>query len=202
MAVMIGRERRSPGSLLRLAEAMESMGASSGPTRALASFIRFTSGDMDSPRRALDLVRVDEFADDAGHAVVVALWSEIAAELGTDEQRHSFAADLEAQAGVHVMAGGIYFGAADRLRALLLDRLGEHGHADVLFADAVRHHEDLRSPTWVARTQLDWAESLLGRGSRDAAVTHLDAAATALDNLDLPDNQLRLAELRTRLATG
>ena len=100
------------------------------------------------------------------------------------------------------MAGGMYFGAADRLRALLLDRLGDHDQADALFTEAVRQHEDFRSPTWVARTQLDWAESLLGRGSPDAARTHLDAAAIALGKLDLPDNQLRLAELRVALAAG
>ena len=176
------------GTLLRLAEVMECMGPPSGPTRALAAFIRFSAGDMESPPRALDLVRVDELADDAGHSVVVALWSEMAAVLGTNAQRRSFVAVLETQARVHLMAGGIYFGAADRLRALLLDRLGDPEKADPLFADAVRQHEDLRSPTWVARTQLDWAESLLRRSSPDAARTHLDAAATALGNLDLPDN--------------
>ncbi len=202
MAIMIGRERRSLGTLLRLAEVMECMGPPSGPTRALAAFIRFSAGDMESPPRALDLFRVDELADDAGHSVVVALWSEMAAVLGTNAQRRSFVAVLETQAGVHLLSGGIYFGAADRLRALLLDRLGDHEKSDALFADAVRQHEDLRSPAWVARTQLDWAESLLRRSSPDAARTPLDAAATALGNLDLPDNRIRLAGLRTRLAAG
>ncbi len=200
MAIMIGRERRTLHTLLRLAEVMEGMGPLSSPTRALAAFIRFSGGDMESPPRALDLVRVDEFADDAGHAVVVSLWSEIAAVLGTDAQRRSFVPILEHQTGVQMMAGGISFGAADRLRAVLIDALGDHVAADALFADAVRQHEDLRSPTWIARTQLDWAESLLRRSSTDAARTHLDAAAAALGDLDLPDNQLRLAELRSRLA--
>lgn len=199
MTIMIGRERRSLGGLLRFAEAMEAMGPASGPTRALAAFIRFSAGDRESPLAAMDLVRVEEFGDDAGHAIVVALWSEMAAVLGTDEQQHSFLPLLEQQTGVHLMTGGMYFGAADRLRALLLDRLGEHDLADALFADAVRQHEDFRSLTWVARTELDWAESLLRRGSPDAASTHLDAAAAALGDLDLPDNQVRLAELRADL---
>ena len=202
MAIMIGREQRSLGALLRLAEVMEAMGPPSAPTRALAAFIRFSTGDMKSPPRALDLVRVEEFGDDAGNAVVVALWSEMAAVLGTDEQRRSFLPLLEQQTGVHLMTGGIYFGAADRLLALLLDRLGEHDRADALFAYAVRQHEDFRSPTWVPRTQLDWADGLLRRGSPDVARAHLDAAATALGNLDLPDNQLRLPELRTRLGAN
>ena len=200
VAVMIGRERRSLGSLLRLAAVLEGMGPSSGTTRALAAFIRFSAGDRESPPDALDLVRVEEFGDDAGNAVVVALWSEMAAVIGTDEQRRSFLPLLEHQTGVHLMAGGISFGAADRLRALLLDRLGEHEQADALFANAVRQHESLRSPTWVARTQLDWAESLMRRGSTGAAPTHLDAAAMALGDLDLPDNQLRLTELHSQLA--
>ncbi len=196
MPIMIGREQRSLGTLLRYAEAMETVGSASGPPRALAAFIRFASGDLESPRRALDLVRVEEFADDAGHAVVVALWSEMASTLGSDAQRRAFMEALEMEAGVHLLAGGIYLGAADRLRALLLDRLGEHEQADTLFGNAVRQHEDLRSPTWVARTQLDWAEALLRRSSMAEARAHLEAAAGALGDLDLPDNQLRLAELR------
>ncbi len=198
-AIMIGRERRILGHLLRLAGAMEHIGPPSSPARTLAAFIRFASGDTSGPAAVLDLLRVDEIAEDAGFSVVVALGSEIAAVIGTVEQHRSFAAVLEPFAGVNLAAGGIVFGAADRLRALLLDRLGDHVHADALFADAVRQHEDLRSPTWVARTQLDWAESLLRRGSVAEARTHLEAAATALGNLDLPDNQLRLAELRTLL---
>ncbi len=198
-AIMIGRERRTLGDLSRLAVAMEHLGPPSSPARTLAAFIRFASGDTSAPAAALDRVRIGEIAEDAGFAVVVALGSEIAAVVGTPEQRRSFAAVLEPFAGVHLLAGGIFFGAADRLRALLLDRLGEHEQADALFADAVRQHDELRSPTWVARTQLDWAESLLGRGSMVEAHSHLDAAATALGDLDLPDNQLRLGELRAKV---
>ena len=102
----------------------------------------------------------------------------------------------------NLLTGGIYCGGADRLRALLLDRLGEHEQADALFADALRQHQDLRSPTWIARTQLDWAESLLRRHRPDAARTHLDSAAATLGDLDLPDCQLRLAELRAVSAAG
>ena len=38
------------------------------------------------------------------------------------------------------------------------------------------------------------------RCSTGAAPTHLDAAAMALGDLDLPDNQLRLTELHSQLA--
>ena len=36
--------------------------------------------------------------------------------------------------------------------------------ADGLFAAAVEQHEVFRTPPWIARTHLDWAESLIARG--------------------------------------
>ena len=181
---------------------MAAMGPPTGASRALAAYIRFASGDLERSAAALDLVRVHEIAEDTAYGIVVALWSEVAAAIGADAQCRSLAKALEPLSSLHLLTGGIYCGAADRLRALLLERLGEHDQADALFADAVRQHEDLRSPTWVARTELDWAEALLRRGDREAAQAHLDLATAVLGDLDLPANQLRLAEFRTRLATG
>lgn len=123
---------------------------------------------------------------DSTASTVLTLWGEAGADHGTEAQRRSHIDALEPIAGLHLGTGGIYCGAADCLRAMLLDRLGEHDAADALFAEAVRQHEDFRSPRWVARTQLDWAESLLRRDSPDAARHHLDAAATTLGDLDLP----------------
>jgi hypothetical protein len=100
------------------------------------------------------------------------------------------------------MTGGIYLGAADRIRALLHDALGEHEVADELFALAVEQHEALRSPTWVARTHLDWGESLLRRGKVEPARACLDAAAAAIGDLELIDSRLRLTELTERMTTS
>ncbi len=198
--VSIARERRTLSDLLWLAEVMEQMGPPTSAARTLAAFIRLASGDAAAAAAALGLVRVDEIVEDNAYGAVVALWGETAVNVGTDHQCRALEAVLEPLADVHLLTGGLYCGAADRVRGLLLDRLGEHEHADSLFADAVRQHEGLRSPTWVARTQLDWTDSLLRRLQPDLARTHLDAAATVLGGLDLPDNQLRLAELRSRLA--
>jgi class 3 adenylate cyclase/tetratricopeptide (TPR) repeat protein len=200
--IMIGRERRNLGRLVSLAEVGEQMGSPVIPARCLAAFIHFATGDSDRALTALEKVHVEEFPDDVGYHLLAALWGEIAAAVGSDDQRRAFAAILAPLSTLHLGTGGLYLGAADRLRALLLDRLGEHEVADGLFAAAVQQHQDFRSPTWVARTQLDWAESLLGRTRPDDARLHLDAAAAALGNLDLPDNRLRLGELRARLADG
>jgi tetratricopeptide (TPR) repeat protein len=91
------------------------------------------------------------------------------------------------------------FGAADRLLALLHDALGESDRADGYFARAVEQHHRLRSPTWVARTELDWAESLIARDRFDDAREHLAAAEAAIGDLDLADSTRRLAALRARL---
>lgn len=107
---------------------------------------------------------------------------------------------LAPQSGLHLPTGGIYLGAVDRLLALLHDRLGNPLRADALFAAAVAQHEALHSPPWVARTNLDWAESLLARGERAEVPGHLDAASAGIGSLDLPANQLRLAELTARFS--
>ena len=95
--------------------------------------------------------------------------------------------------------GGICFGAVDRLLALLHDALGESDRTDAYFARAVEQHHRLRSPTWVARTELDWAESLIARDRLDDAREHLTAAEAAIGDLDLADSTQRLAALHARL---
>lgn len=97
------------------------------------------------------------------------------------------------------MTGGIHLGSADRYRALLHDVFGEHDLADELFAAAVEQHEIFRTPPWIARTQIDWTESLIARRQFDDARTHLDAARAAIGDLDLPDNQRRLVTLASQL---
>ena len=52
----------------------------------------------------------------------------------------------------------------------------------------------------MTRTELDWAESLLARDRADDARAHVDAAAAAIGDLDLPDSQHRLDDLTARLA--
>ena len=101
--------------------------------------------------------------------------------------------------GTHLATGGIHLGSADRYRALLHDALGEHDVADELFAAAVDQHEAFRTPPWIARTHLDWAESLIARSQLDDARDHLDAARAAIGDLDLPDNQRRLDALVSQL---
>ena len=77
--VMIQREQRTLHRLGWLADAAEHIGHAIGPSRAIAAFIRLAQGDHDAAATALEVTRGEEIPDDAGHAVSIALWGEIAA---------------------------------------------------------------------------------------------------------------------------
>jgi len=199
---MLRRELGQLSLLAPVADVAETMGHVTSSPRAMSAFIRFAQGDADAAASALAQVVGEEFSDDGGRAIGVALWSELAVALGAVDLCRTLANSIAHQGGVHFLTGGMYLGAVDRIRALLHDALGEHDLADELFALATAQHEALRSPTWVARTQLDRAESLLRRGEVEPARVCLDAAAVAIGDLELTDSRLRLTELIERTATS
>lgn len=193
--VMMSRERGTLAELGWLADVAEQLGHVTSAARAIAAFIRLAEGRVDDAAAALDQIRGEELPDDAAYPMTVGLWGEVAAAIGSDAQCQTLADMIENQTTMHLVTGGSYLGAVDRVRALLLDRLGDHQLADELFAAAVRQHDQMASPPWVARTHLDWAASRFARGEHTAVQAHLDAAATAIGGLDLPENQHRLAAL-------
>jgi hypothetical protein len=194
------RERGTLGDLGGLADAAEAMGHPAGPSGAIAAYIRHHRGELDAVLAALDAIEGEEFADDAGYPISAAYWAEIVAVIGNDEQRQRFLGPLGVKSGLNVGTGGIFLGPADRLRALLHDSLGDHELADERFAAAVEQLERLVSPPWTARTQLDWAESLLARGQAARARACVDSAVAAVGDLDLPDARSRIASISERLA--
>lgn len=195
----LARETGTVADLDFIADLTKQMGHPASAARAVGVYIRFAQNDVDRVMTALDLIATEELADDAGYPIVVAYWSEIVAALRITDQCRRFIAELEPMTGTQLATGGIHLGSADRYRALLHDALGEHDLADELFAAAVEQHEAFRTPPWIARTQIDWAESLIARGQLDGARTHLDAARAAIGDLDLPDNQRRLDTLAAQL---
>jgi len=202
---MLRRELGELALLGPVADVAETIGHVTSSPRAMSAFIRFAQGDPDAVASALAQIVGEEFSDDGGRAIGIALWSELAVAFGAVDLCRALADSIAHQGGVHFLTGGIYLGAVDRVRALLHDALGEPARADELFGLAVDQHEALRSPTWVARTQLDWAESLLNRdqvGDTSAHVdagAHLDAARSAIGDLVLTDSEQRLADLTARL---
>jgi tetratricopeptide (TPR) repeat protein len=198
-SMALARERGTLADLALFLELLEQLGHPAGGARAAGAYIRLACGDIDEVLAALELIDGEELSDDAGYPVVVAFWSEIVAALRIADQCRRFIAELEPMTGTQLATGGIHMGSVDRYRALLHDALGEHELADELFAAAVKQHEAFRTPPWIARTHIDWAESLVARSRLDDARTHLDAARAAIGDLDLPDNQRRLDDLASRL---
>jgi tetratricopeptide (TPR) repeat protein len=195
----LARELGTLADLAPFLEVLEQLGHPASGARAAGAYIRLACGDIDEVLAALELLDGEELSDDAGYPVVVAFWSEIVAALRITDQCRRFIAELEPMTGTQLATGGIHLGSADRYRALLHDALGDHEVADELFATAVEQHVVFRTPPWIARTQIDWAESLITRGQLDNARSHLEAARAAIGDLDLPDNQRRLDSLASRL---
>lgn len=196
------RERGDLAGLAGLADAAAKIGTPAGSGVAIAAYIRFAGGEIDRVREALELFDCDELPDDASRPITVAYWAEIVAALNDTVQCRRLIDEIEPLSGIHLGTGGICLGAADRLLALLHDAVGDHDAADRYFARAVEQHHAMRSPTWVARTELDWAESLFARNHSDDARAHLDAAREAIGELDLPDSRRRLDDFTARLAAS
>jgi hypothetical protein len=195
----LDRERGTLLELGWLADVVATMGHPAGAARAISAYIGFLQGKTDAVLAALDDLEGEEFADDAGYPIVIAYWAEIIASIGTEQQRQRMIDLISVKSGTNVGTGGIYLGPADRLLALLCDSLGEHERADELWATAVDQQIATESPPWIARTNLDWAESLLSRGDVDQARSSVDAAAAAVGDLDLPDARSRIADISARL---
>jgi hypothetical protein len=148
--------------------------------------------ELDGLERAMDI--------DGGSRVFAVAWlAEIAAAVGDDPLVEQVLDVVQPRVGMHLLSGCFYWGSYDRLTALLRDRLGDHQRADEAFARAVQAHEALRTPVWVARTQLDWAESLLRRHRRDEAGVHVHAARAAIGDLPLTESRNRADQLEARL---
>ena len=194
------RERGTVAQLDDIVDLLENLGHAASGARAMGAYVRFAQGDIDRVMTALALIEGETLSDDAGYPVVVAFWSEIVAALRVADECRRFISELTPLSGTQIGTGGILLGAADRLLALLHDALGEHDRADEFFSRAVEQHGALCSPPWIARMELDWAESLVARGRAVDARVHLDAARAAIGDLDLPDNQRRLDDLTARLA--
>jgi hypothetical protein len=191
----LGRELGTLAELGWLAGVMEAMGHNASAARSLAAYIRLIEGDHDRVWTALALVEDERFADDAGYDVVVAMWSEIVAALRSARHCQRLLDELAPLDGTQLGSGGMHFGSAARLMALLHDVLGaDDAHVERLFAQAVREHEALQSPPWIARTHLDWADVLVRRGRINEVEPHLDAARAAIGTLALPDLQHRLTD--------
>ncbi|HEY5663313.1 MAG TPA: AAA family ATPase [Ilumatobacter sp.] len=194
----IGRETGDLERLLPLWARSAASAHPSSPSAAATAFLHLVTGTPDGAEPLLDAFDIDLVADDAAYPMAVTLMGEVAAAIGTPDVVQAFLHRCEPGAGLQSWTGGLYLGSVNRLLGLLHDRLGDHDEADRCFASAVDEATVLRSPPWLARTQLDIAESCLNRADTGSAQRALDAARAALVGVDLPASSARLAALSDR----
>jgi len=169
-------------------------------TAAGVAFGRLLTGRVEEARDFLERAHPDEVSDDAGAPLTFAWYSEVAAAIGTPELRRRWLDAIKSMRGVHFATGGSYCGPVNRLCALLHDSLGDHDAADECFELGVGDADTLGAPTFAARTRIDWAESLIGRGDAQRGRTLLSEAEAIIGDLELTESAGRIATLRQRLS--
>lgn len=190
------RERGALGGLLDAFASFAENSPPGGPANAGVAFMALATGDEERALALFDRVVVDDIADDGTIGFTMPLLCEVAAAVGDEGRCRELIERLDRWRGIHLTCGPVYAGAADRLSALLLDRVGEHAAADAHFAEAIDQHRAMGSYVWEARTRLDWASALLDREDRAEARLHLDAAGELVGESEPLEISSRLIALR------
>ncbi len=138
-------------------------------TDAAVMYMLASTGEVDEAARLLDRAAANRFTDvpdEAGWPMAIGLYAETAALVADRSVAAVLAEILEPFAATRLQmgTGGIMLGPAARLVALLVAVAGDDEACDRWFAAAIEDAGRLDSPIWNARSRLDWAERLLGRG--------------------------------------
>jgi len=81
-----------------------------------------------------------------------------------------------------VVAASLCFGSVAYYLGVLAGVIGDFSEADRHFVAADLIHRRMSAPAWVARTQIEWARTLLSRRESDTANRARELAAQALDS--------------------
>jgi class 3 adenylate cyclase len=166
---------------------------------ALAALSLVEAGRVNEAQAVVEARSANDFrdvADEAALSVAWAAWAEASAAT-----RHRRAASamynlLAADPDRHLCTGGWYLGTSQRYLALLADALDRPEEADKRFASAVAAHEHMRTPPWLARTLLDWAEHQLANGHDATAWSLIERALDVIGDLPLTAQRERATGLR------
>ena len=94
----------------------------------------------------------------------MSIWAEVAAHVGPPSAVEVLYEKLKPWAGQVAWSGISTNGSLARYVGLLAAAMGRHDEAQEHFAAAAEVHERVDAPIFLARTRLDWAQSLLARG--------------------------------------
>ena len=122
----------------------------------------------------------DVLRDDATYPITATSWAQAAAIVGHGPACRALYDLLLPTCGMHQATGFFYAGSTDRYLGVLAAAVGDDEAADQWFASAVDGHERMKSPAWLVRSRLDWAECLAAREEVDRA---RELALSALDGI-------------------
>jgi tetratricopeptide (TPR) repeat protein len=141
-------------------------------TPAFLGWLAADTGRLDEAGMALATAKTHGFArPPRNHFYLATLvcWSAVAARMG-DARSARAQAELLRPFPEHIVApANFVFGSLAHTRGLLAATTGDFDEAVAHFAVAEAQHERLRFPTWLCRTRLEWARTLLGRRQSDDA---------------------------------
>jgi class 3 adenylate cyclase len=140
-----------------------------------------------------------DIPDDAALPVVECTWAEAAALSGHLRACGALYARMAPRSDTHATTGGWYLGSMARYMGLFASALERPEEADDWFGQAEAAHVALRTPPWLARGQLDWAEALSRRGEDGRARELARQALIAIGDLDLGASRSRAERLLANL---
>jgi class 3 adenylate cyclase len=198
----IARERAGLGPLTDFMQAIPLQAVEDHRPMALGGLIALSkaeAGRVDDAVADIDRKSANGFRDipeDYGLPVAVSAWAEAAALVGHQQACAALYDRLVVMPHIHQATGGWYLGSTTRYLALLTDALGRPQEADTWFARAVEAHKRMRTPPWLARGRLDWADSLLRREEVQRARSLAEQALLDLGNLELDASRARAERIR------
>ena len=135
--------------------------------------------------------------DDRSWAIAISSWADAATTSGYADACRSLYEVLSDHDGLHFVTGCFYGGAVAFCRARLAAVLGLDDSVP-LFEMALAEHERMVSPSWIARTHLEWGEHLTDRGDLAQARVHAGLALDVIGDLELTVSRKRAVGLLDR----
>jgi len=151
--------------------------------RSTAAWLYCEAGDLDRARELFDREAAHQFDApfDSVWLQTVGLWSECAAALGRTDMGELLYGRLAPYSERFFFSGSHDIGGLARPLGRTARLLGRLDDAERHYRDALRLHEAIGAPYWLARTQLDLAELLVDghRGDDEARTLAASALGSA-----------------------
>jgi class 3 adenylate cyclase len=172
---------------------------------AMHALAEAEAGREEHARAMLDAKARGGFKDipsDPVRLTALALWSELAARLGSVPAAERLLVQLEPVRDQVVLDSLGAFGAISRCAGMLAGVLGLGEESDAHFARAQETHERMHAASLAARTRADWGQALAARGGAEASRRARDLlrrAAAEARELGIEPLERRASEAVSRL---